>query len=117
MDTARSAEMDRCIQACLNCHEVCVESITHCLQLGGRHAAPEHIRLMMDCADICLVDAQFMMRGSPLHGEVCSTCASVCDACAQSCEALAQEEQMQLCADQCRRCAELCRDMARSHTH
>ena len=117
MHTARSAEMDRCIEVCQSCHETCVESITHCLHLGGKHIEPDHLRTLMDCADICITDAQFMMRNSPLHQEVCAACATVCEACAKSCEALAEERQMQLCADQCRRCAELCRQMASSHTH
>lgn len=117
MHTDRSAEMDRCIQACQSCHEICLESIAHCLSLGGKHAAPEHIRMLMDCASICITDAEFMMRRSPLHHEICGACATVCDACAKSCEALADESQMQLCADQCRRCAELCREMAKSHAH
>jgi hypothetical protein len=117
MHSTRSAEMDRCIEVCQSCHEICVESITHCLHLGGRHAAPEHIQMLMDCAEICMTGAQFMMRNSPMHHEICGACAAVCEACAKSCEPLAEEHQMELCADQCRRCAELCREMAKTHTH
>lgn len=117
MHTSRTAEMDRCIEACQSCHETCLESITHCLHLGGKHADPAHISMLMDCARICIADAEFMMMNSPLHGDVCAACAAVCDACADSCARLADERQMQLCADQCRRCAELCRAMATQHSH
>ena len=117
MHSTRSAEVDRCIEACQSCHEICVESVHHCLHLGGKHAEADHIGLMLDCAAICLTDAEFMMRSSPLHHEVCAACAAVCEACARSCEALADERQMRLCADQCRRCAELCREMAKAHSH
>ena len=117
MHSTRSAEVDRCIEACQSCHEICVESVHHCLHLGGKHAEADHIGLMLDCAAICLTDAEFMMRSSPLHHEVCAACAAVCEACARSCEALADERQMRLCADQCRRCAELCREMAKTHSH
>ena len=117
MHSTRSAEVDRCIEACQSCHEICVESVHHCLDLGGKHAEADHIGLMLDCAAICLTDAEFMMRSSPLHHEVCAACAAVCEACARSCEALADERQMRLCADQCRRCAELCREMAKTHSH
>lgn len=117
MHTARSAEMDRCIEACISCHEVCTESVVHCLSLGGRHADVDHIRALMDCAAICLADAGFMMRQSPQHTDVCGVCATVCERCADSCAGLANEHQMQLCADECRRCAELCRAMATTHAH
>lgn len=117
MHMERSADMDRCIEACLNCHEVCLESIPHCLDLGGAHARPAHISTLMDCAEICRTDADFMMRGSAFHQEICSACAWVCEACAKSCDALAAERQMQLCADQCRRCADLCREMAKARAH
>lgn len=113
----RTAEMDRCIEACNACHEVCTETVSHCLEMGGKHAAADHIGLMLDCADICATDARFMMRGSAHHADVCAACAEVCDACAKSCDALGGDQHMQLCADQCRRCAELCRQMAGSRAH
>jgi hypothetical protein len=76
------------------------------------------IELCRDCADICLLDAQFMSRHSPFHVETCRVCAEVCEACAAECErmAAAHEGDMQTivkqCADSCRRCAESCREMA-----
>lgn len=107
-----NAAMRSCIDECQSCHEVCVETIAHCLELGGEHAEAEHIRTMMDCAQICATSADFMLRGSLSHGEVCSVCADVCEECAESCAALDGEE-MKRCAEQCRRCAEACREMAR----
>jgi hypothetical protein len=41
-------EMKQCIQLCRGCHAMCTQKIAHCLKLGGRHAAPDHIRLMID---------------------------------------------------------------------
>lgn len=46
-------EMKKCIQLCRDCHAMCTQTISHCLKLGGRHAAPDHIRLMEDCAQLC----------------------------------------------------------------
>ncbi len=117
MHMERSAEMDRCIEACQSCHEICLEAVHHCLHQGGAHADPHHIGLLLDCADICLTDAQFMMRNSMHHQVICDACAEVCEACAESCGQLADEPHMQLCADQCRRCAELCRQMAATGAH
>lgn len=107
-----SAAMRSSIDACQSCHEVCLETMTHCLSMGGEHAAAEHIRMMSDCAQICATSADFMLRGSSSHSDVCGVCADICDDCAESCDALEGAE-MKRCADQCRSCAESCRAMAK----
>ena len=106
-----SAEMRSCINECLTCHAVCLETIQHCLQMGGPHTEPNHIRLMQDCVEICQTSANFMLRGSHLHSRTCGVCAEVCARCAEDCERLDGAE-MKRCADACRSCAESCRKMA-----
>lgn len=106
------AEMQSCIEQCLECHRICVETAAHCLAIGGKHAASEHITALLDCADICRTSADFMLRGSHHHGATCGVCAAVCDACARSCEQMEERDDlMRRCADECRRCAESCREM------
>lgn len=100
------------VQAALDCHAVCVRTLQHCVQKGGRHAEARHLGLLQDCAQICTISADFMLRNSPLHAQVCGVCAEVCEACAQSCEAINDGVQMQACVDACRRCAEECRRIA-----
>lgn len=107
-----SPEMRDCIQECQGCHAVCLETITHCLQKGGEHAEADHIRLMLDCAEICQTSANYMLRGSDLHTLTCGVCAEVCARCAQDCDRLGDDEMMRRCAEKCRRCAESCRRMA-----
>ena len=107
-----SDEMRACIQDCTDCHNVCLETIDHCLQLGGPHAEASHIRLLLDCAQICAASADFMLRGSDLHGRTCGVCADVCERCAESCERFGDDDQMRRCAALCRRCADSCRRMA-----
>jgi hypothetical protein len=109
-----SSEVRACIEACQSCHEVCVETLTHCLTMGGEHAEADHIRTLLDCAQICTTSADFMLRGSPMHGSVCDVCADACNECAASCADLEGPE-MQRCAEECRRCAEHCREMAKAH--
>lgn len=104
--------MQMCIQNCLDCHRICLQTITHCLQKGGKHAAPEHIRLLWDCAEICQTSANFILRGSSFHGDTCNVCAEICRACAEDCANFPDDEEMQACADMCRRCAESCQEMA-----
>lgn len=108
--TSPVSEIDRCCALCLRCAETCVRHLHHhCLPAGGRHAAAPHVQVMTDCSGICRLAADFMMRGSPHHWEVCGVCAAICDECAESCAAL---EDMQACVDACRACAAACRDMA-----
>jgi hypothetical protein len=106
------ATMQSCIEECLSCHRICVETTAHCLEKGGKHAAADHIRTMLDCAQICATSADFMLRGSDLHTETCAACAAVCEACAESCEQIADDDIMKRCADACRRCAASCREMS-----
>ena len=109
----RSKEMQDCINNCLNCHAVCLETIGHCLEMGGEHASPEHIKLLQDCAQICMTSADFMLRMSNYHPQTCGVCADICEACAQECESMADgNDFMQRCADACRKCAESCREMS-----
>ena len=107
-----SGEMQQCIQECLNCHSVCLQTVPYCLQMGGEHAAAPHITLPLDCAEICQTSANFMLRGSELHPRTCGVCAEVCQRCAEECERFGDDAQMKTCADACRRCAESCRRMA-----
>lgn len=104
--------MQNCIQACTECHAICLETLQHCLTKGGRHAEAQHITLLQDCAQICAVSADFMLRGSAFHIETCETCAEICEACADSCESIPDDDVMAQCAQACRACAESCESMA-----
>ena len=112
----RSAEfgnnMDQCIKDCISCYGECMSCIPHCLSIGGKHADPKHITLMMECAEMCNMSATFMQLRGQFAYEHCQLCAKVCDACAESCSSIdADDSMMQKCADFCRKCAESCRNM------
>ena len=104
--------MQDCITECLSCHSVCLQTVAHCLQMGGRHAEAAHIGLLLDCAEICQTSANFMLRGSPLHARTCAVCAEVCERCAEDCDRFGDDARMKACAESCRRCAASCRQMA-----
>ena len=106
-------EMQRCVQLCHDCHATCIQMIDHCLKLGGQYAAPAHIRLLMDCAQMCSITADFMARASSYHDRTCRLCAELCRSCAESCARVAGDDQpVKQCAELCRRCAESCDRMA-----
>ena len=112
--TSRQSRMDspmqKAIKACLDCHSMCLRmAMTYCLERGGRHVEQKHLRLMLNCAELCQTSANFMLSDSPLHGRVCAVCAEACDACAKSCE---QVGDMRECVEECRSCAKSCRTMS-----
>lgn len=112
-----SDEMRVCIENCSDCHDVCMETLAHCLERGGEHAAPSHVRALLDCAQACDASRDFMLRGSELHSAICGICADACERCAESCEAIGPDDVMRNCAEVCRRCAASCRSMAGAHAH
>lgn len=106
-------EMQKCIHLCHDCHALCILTIGNCLKLGGRHAAPEHIRLLQDCAELCEITAHYLIRGSSLHERMCGLCAEVCRQCADNCLQVAGDDQMvKKCAEMCKTCAGSCERMA-----
>ena len=105
-----SQDVRDCIEQCLRCHAVCLASaMTHCLEMGGDHVRPQHVRLMMDCVEVCQVTADLMSHKSQFYRQMCALCAEVCEACARSCDALSGMEE---CAAACRACATRCRAMS-----
>lgn len=110
-----SDEMQVCIQNCMSCHQVCVITLSHCIEKGGRHAEAAYLKSLIDCAQICTTSADFMSRDSDIHPSICSACAEACLACAQSCELFSEDEVMKACAEMCRQCAGSCKHMAAKH--
>lgn len=105
-----AAAMQAAIEACLDCHRMCLQTaMNYCLEQGGLHVGAAHLRLMLNCAELCQTSANFMLSNSPLHGRVCGACAEICEACARSCEDVGD---MRECKEECLRCAKSCRSMA-----
>lgn len=109
----RPPGMNECIDHCLRCHAVCLETVEYCLTQGGEHASQHPIALLSTCADICSTSADAMLRGADVHSVVCGACAEVCRQCAVACERMGDDAEMKRCAEFCRRCAESCAVMAR----
>ena len=104
---------EECLKLCLDCHHICLEmAMHHCLQTGGKHTEPEHFRLMLNCAEMCQTNANFILSSSNLHVLTCGVCAEICRLCASSCEAIGE---MEGCVQACRACADSCERMASLH--
>ncbi len=100
------------ITALQHCHATCSSmAMTHCLEMGGEHARPQHLRLMLDCAAFCAFTADALGRKSQFHTGFAALCAEVCETCEKDCEALGD---MDDCVQACRVCATACRQIARA---
>lgn len=104
-------ETHDCIEKCLNCHASCTMTAQYCLAEGGTMADPEHVGVLLDCAEISQTSANFMLRGSPFHAGTCAVCAELCRAAETACRAFPEDEQLAECADACAQCAESCERM------
>jgi len=106
-----SAQLQDSLEKLSACHQMCLSmALTFCLETGGEHARPQHIRLMLDCAGICAFARDAILRKSQFHSGILTLCADICETCGKACAAL---EQMEDCAETCRACAEACRVSAR----
>ncbi|QSA97752.1 four-helix bundle copper-binding protein [Methylococcus sp. EFPC2] len=102
--------MQACIEACSHCHQICLHTaMNHCLKAGGKHVKAKHFRLLMNCAEICQLSANFQLGSSVFQHRLCAICAEVCEACATDCEEIGDMDE---CVQACRECAESCRQMA-----
>jgi hypothetical protein len=110
-------DLSACRDSCIKVHVACLHAATHVLTKGEAHPR-DLVRVLWDCADQAVVEANLMSRGSPLHTVTCGACAELCDACAARCVAQegGSDPILRQCADDCRDCARRCRDMAR-HAH
>src|SRR5262245_59096909 len=75
-----------------DCEAICGQTVQYCLEMGGEHAPPAHIKLLLDCADICAATKNILLRGS--HQQVLEACATLCELCAASCEKFVGDPQM-----------------------
>ena len=107
-------EIQQCIENCSECHQLCLATVYHCMELGGDYALPGQITLLLDCAEGCQTNANFLLRNSELQGLTCALCADSCTRCAQACERLAKGDRQLLdCAKICRCTANTCDRMVR----
>ena len=72
-----------------------------------------HLRLLIDCAEICQATADAMLRDSAVHKILCSACADICERCVESCNTFRTDARMAACAKTCRSCAGSCQAMAK----
>jgi hypothetical protein len=112
-DSAHSAMMKECAEACGHCEAACNEAFHHCVAHAGA-GKTEHARMaqmVIDCAAFCNLSATLITRHSPLMVESCRACGEACRRCAEHCASSATDEVMKHCVEACKKCEESCRKM------
>lgn len=97
-----SKEMQQCIEACRDCQKCCVALETS----GGVDSRT--LQTAKDCAEMCQVCSNFVMRESHLATEIRKLCAAACENCATACDKMSRSSIAKECAAACRRCAQAC---------
>lgn len=72
-------EMEENIQNCLQCYRVCLRTFSHLLTLepDAGLANPEQLHLLLVCADVCRMCAEFYARFSEFHPRAANLCCVV----------------------------------------
>lgn len=109
--------MQECVNRCLECHTVLLQTVAHCLAKGGVHADLEHVRTLSATAELCQVAANMMLMASPFHFKTCEVAGEAALFCAEQNETLLaqtgeSDATLEACTTACRKCAESCQKMA-----
>jgi hypothetical protein len=109
--TKMGEHMSQSIELSQECHNTCVEVLSYSLQSSTEYLPETTLRLLRDCAEICQTNANFLLRSSEFHAQICGVCAEICGKCATTLEQFTDDSRLQQCADICQRCAEACQVM------
>lgn len=109
--SARTTEMQKCVDACIECRSMCRSTMDYCMRQGGAMMEPALMRMLMDCSDTAGMCADMTMRMSDNMMEMCRMCADMCGNCADMCARMSGDAQMMKCAEVCRKAAAACRAM------
>jgi len=104
-DPPLSAAARAAISDGLSCAAVCQETLAYCLATGGAHAEAARVLLLMDCAALCRLSADLLLRGSELADQACTVGAEAAARCARALTPLAGDPRVQACIEACLRCA------------
>jgi hypothetical protein len=106
-----SAEMQQCLAATVECQRICAETVTYCLQQGGRLADESLIRLLQDANDFCRMTNDLLTRRSEWHGRASAMAAEVLAQAARRCAEFGDDAQLKTCSEACLRAASCAKRM------
>ena len=112
MEKSNMEFVDRTIQSCRDCRDICVETVFHGIKMGGERSQMDVLGVLMDCAGICELSERFMLRGSPYFRRIAPSVIEICESCARTCDTIRGDEFFSTCGRNCRNTAENLRQLA-----
>jgi hypothetical protein len=106
-----SPHVDDCLEACLECHRICLETVSY-LTTAAHAVGAEDMRLLFNTAEVCGTNASLLRAGGDRHGAASLACAELCEQAARYCDGRGADPRLQACAAACQRCAVACRGIA-----
>ena len=106
-----SVPMDDGLEACLECHRICLETVSY-LSTSEHPVGVEDIRLLFNTAEVCRMSAGLLRGSVATHGNAYAACAELCEQSARYCDRRSEDLRLRACAAACRRCAAACRGLA-----
>lgn len=88
------------------CLDTVSETFTYCIEEGGAHVEPAHLKCMLDCWDVVNATSSLIARKSEYAEDLKEICARAVKACEESCETFEDDERMTACVDVCRKAYE-----------
>jgi hypothetical protein len=104
-----SIELKNCLEACTDCHKICLEAMTYCSERGCKYLDVSMMCMLRDCAEMSMMCVNLIMDGSEFAGRTCQLCAEMCFKCAIACDDMRDDPKMVEYAATFRRCAEHCK--------
>jgi hypothetical protein len=104
--------VEKTIESCRDCHEICEETIIHAIKSGGETAQMDVLGVLMDCAGSSKLSEKMMLRGSPYLRRVAPAAIEICEACAKMCDTIPGDDYFSTCANTARRCADNLKELA-----
>jgi hypothetical protein len=95
------------IQQLFTCTITCENCAASCLDEDNVTPMAHCIELDRDCADVCSLAANLLIRASEYSHEFLAFCEKVCRTCAEECSKH-EHEHCKKCAAECIKCAEAC---------
>jgi hypothetical protein len=99
------------LQTVQHCAATCHQMVTMLLQYPDVQNRSTQIRLLRDCASICVTTAEFLASNSIFAPNIAQVCAQICEICGTECSRH-QDAASQHCAKVCLHCAQACRAFA-----
>jgi hypothetical protein len=101
-------QMGNCTAICMETQRILLDTVRHCLDMGGKRAKIQRLKLFFRTASMCQATIEISRKSSNLFYLSCGACARLCDDCANDCDLFPDDADLRKCAETCRRCAECC---------